>query len=69
MRQQSVHQGFPTTFVLLGFACATGMAGCAWDEFKEGGYGVMQEHQTQRCLKDPSRQSSDCVNHQFIQFL
>ena len=62
-RQPDRHQ-FLTTFVFLGFVSATGMAGYGWDEPIERGYEVMQKHQTQRCLKDPSRHPSDCINHQ-----
>ena len=35
---------------------------CTWEQVKQGGYGAMQEHQTQTCLENPSRQPAECVN-------
>lgn len=64
MKKQSDRHQMVATFNLLGFICATGRAGCTWDEFKESGYEVMQKHRTQRCFEDRSRQLSDCVTQQ-----
>ena len=37
---------------------------CTWEEVKQGGYNAMQEHQTQRCLENPSRTPTECLKKQ-----
>ena len=37
---------------------------CTWEEVKQGGYNAMQEHQTQRCLENPSRPPTECLKNQ-----
>lgn len=48
MKPKSDCHQIVTTYLLLGFVCATGMAGCAWDNLKERGYEMMQKHRPQR---------------------
>ncbi|MDH3504750.1 MAG: hypothetical protein OEZ41_04105 [Nitrospirota bacterium] len=53
-----------TALLLAVIIGGLGMARCSWDEVKETGYGTMREYQTQRCMDDPSRQTSECVDQQ-----
>ena len=58
------HLTFSTTVLLTLTIGSLGMVRCSWDEVQERGYGTMREHQTQRCLDDPSQAPSNCVEQQ-----